>query len=245
MNSPITTQQELEALNSTLPAGMVAVFSVPDGYFEGFAFSVLSRIRESELVLAKDELADLSPFLANLPRQMPFSVPENYFSSLSNDIPLFTTDHLPSIFLEVNRKNPYIAPMGYFEDLPSAMLKQVTGEKQAKLVSLAPKRWMRMAAAAAVVGLIALASIVYFTGTEGTDLNKLSNNWVSKNLQGISDKDIEEFVQTTGATSLTPATDSPSKTAEVRVMLTDVSDGELDNFLADAPADDDEFIFIN
>lgn len=52
---------------------------VPKGYFDQFATSVMQRIEREELA---DELADLSPLLADAPKTMPFSVPAGYFDQL-------------------------------------------------------------------------------------------------------------------------------------------------------------------
>lgn len=246
MNSHNAIQEELKALNSALPPVKKPVFSVPDGYFENFAVSVLSKIKENKAISVEDELADLSPLLAGLSKKMPLSVPENYFTSLANEIPvLIGNDPLPSILQEVCRKNPYTFPSGYFENLSTQILNKVTAAPGAKVVSIGRPRWMRMAAAAVVIGIIALGSILYF-GNNGTiDPNQQPGTWIAKKLQDVSDKALEEFVNTADVTQNGTPAKTPARAAEVRSLLKDVSNDELDDFLAELPNDDDELILIN
>jgi hypothetical protein len=54
-------------------------FSLPEGYFEQFATQVMQKVRSGEVA---DELAELSPLLADAPKSMPYSVPAGYFDQL-------------------------------------------------------------------------------------------------------------------------------------------------------------------
>ena len=244
MNSHKTIQEELASLNSTLPPVKKPVFTVPDGYFENFSHTVLKKVKELEANSVDLELAGLSSLLSGLSKQMPYSVPENYFSSLANEIPvLIGNESLPSILQETRSKNPYQVPDGYFEQLPAIIINKVHSSG-AKVVSMGSSRWIRFAAAAIVIGILVLGSILYFRQSEVADPAWGPQNWVAENLKSVSDKDLEEFVQ---ATALPQAGSSGTakSTVEVRSMLTDVSDGELDDFLAAVPTDDDELILIN
>jgi len=100
------------------------IFSVPEGYFEGFAQQVLNRIKTGAGVLttaaevmktAAESLAPLAgevehaggdPFssiLAEIGRRTPYSVPEGYFEA---QLPLLTV---------ARGSNPYTIPADYFE----------------------------------------------------------------------------------------------------------------------------------
>ena len=88
-------------------------FSVPEGYFEGFAGSVMAKIKNSSAESAGDEISRLSPFLAGLPRSMPYSVPVNFFQSAINDLS-YVTGNDPS-FLKIschNRRDGDLPPLG-------------------------------------------------------------------------------------------------------------------------------------
>ena len=244
MDSRTTIQDELNELNSSLPPVKEPVFSVPDGYFENFAAIVLSKIKGEGAVSVSDELAGLSPLLAGLSKKMPLSVPENYFSSLVNEVPvLIGNDELPSILAEHQRKMPYTVPNGYFENLSEQILAKAS-PKQAKVISIGRPRWMKLAAVATVAGIIALSSILYFNNkTIDPDLQQ--DAWMAKNLKGVSDQALEEFVQSTEINTSNQVAHNPAQTAEVRTMLKDISTSELDAFLSDVPHDDDELTLIN
>jgi len=76
--------------------------------------------RRKEII---DELERMGSPLASMPSEMPYSVPENYFSSLSEDI----YDNIqfvlsPDPSLPVHKTMPYEVPAGYFDTLPTQML---------------------------------------------------------------------------------------------------------------------------
>lgn len=237
MNSRNTIQEELKALNSNLPPLEKPVFSVPDGYFENFAASVLLKLKAETAATAPDELAGLSPVLAGLSRKMPLSVPENYFASLANEIPvLIGNDPLPSILMDAGRQNAYTVPTGYFENLPAQLLAKVKSDSGAKVISMGRPRRMRMAAAAVITGCIALAAVLYFKTNNSVNPAQ-QDTWVAQELKGIPDSELEEFVNTTDVAGTTAST--PARATEVRSLLKDVSDSELESFLNAVPADDE------
>src|SRR5215211_6107060 len=98
MKTRIPIQNELKELNSSLPPEKgPEIYSVPDGYFENFAASVLLKIRGGQDSV-QEELESIAPFLAGIPRKTPFSVPENYFAQVTEGLPgLVQEDSLPQI----------------------------------------------------------------------------------------------------------------------------------------------------
>lgn len=87
----------------------------------------------------ENELSDISKTVANLPRENPFSVPENYFETL----PLRTTQ------IELLRQeNPFQVPEGYFEQF------RVTKPKTKTFALFTVKNFVRYAAAACITGVI-------------------------------------------------------------------------------------------
>jgi len=237
-------QDELRELNSTLPSHVKEpVFSVPEGYFENFAASVLARIKEETAVSAADELASLSPLLAGLSKKMPYGIPQNYFTTLSDDVPaLIQEDELPAILAAHPKTNPYEVPTGYFDTLPAQVVAKVA-PKQAKVVAFNRTRWMRMAAAALVAGVIAIGGLAYFNSRPATDLAQASNNWIANQLKNVSSQELEEFIETTDASASKQM--AANGTSEVRQLLKDVSVKEIDAFLAQIPTDDEELSIIN
>jgi hypothetical protein len=246
MNSRIHISEELRELNSSLPTYVnEPVFTVPDGYFDRFAASVLAKIKAMDASV-NDELNDLSPLLAAIPRKMPYTTPENYFSDLSQDLPaLMENDPLPSVLSEHHRQMPYETPAGYFDTLPATMLARVE-RPQAKVVPMRTRGWMRVAAAAMVAGIIAISGFFYFSGRSNNALDPESSpeEWVAKKLNGVSTDALEDFIETA---DITPngASMAQGRSTELRGMLSDVSDRELENFLEQVPTDDEELSVIN
>lgn len=244
MNTRTAIQTELNELNSSLPIEKQPVFTVPEGYFEGFAASVLAKIRGQHSMNTGDELSELSPMLAAISKKMPYSVPENYFSNLSADVPAIVGDEaLPTFLATHSKQMPYEVPAGYFENLPGAVLAKVA-KPQAKVVSMG-SRWMRYAAAAVVTGLIAVSGILYFKGDQTVDPSQQPEEWVAKKLKGVSNQALEEFINTTDYQSSGDELVQSKNGLDVGNMLDDVSTRELDAFLDQVPTDNDELSVIN
>lgn len=88
----VLLQIQLEDLRSETAAAPGRPGTVPAGYFEALPNAILQRIQAEEnqpgMAAVNAELEGLSPFLAAIPREMPFTVPSGYFESLgANHIP--------------------------------------------------------------------------------------------------------------------------------------------------------------
>jgi hypothetical protein len=65
--------------------------SAPAGYFDQLSVAVMARIADTDrtavpVTEAREELAALSPLLAEMPKTMPFSMPAGYFDQLSTTV---------------------------------------------------------------------------------------------------------------------------------------------------------------
>jgi hypothetical protein len=60
---------------------------VPEGYFEGFALTMLQKVRNSEV---RAELDEIAPLLNSVSKAMPYSLPEGYFEQWKPAIPVAT-----------------------------------------------------------------------------------------------------------------------------------------------------------
>lgn len=240
MNSRAHIQQELAQLESNLPYNVKEpVFNVPENYFEQFADRMLAKVRAAELNVSDPELYELAPTLAGLAKKMPLAVPENYFSTLSNDVPVLmrSTDELPSILSEQPRITPYTVPAGYFETQPAQILKKLKGKTAAKVVPMRTG-WMRMAAAAVFTGVIAVGALLS---------RQEVNNSVAANpavkagiLKGITAQDLDQFIKNTDAVYTDVAASGTANTATgADDLLQDVSNKELEAFLAALPPEED------
>src|SRR3954463_14078072 len=195
MNTRNTIQDELKALNSELESYPHSLpYSVPEGYFNSLAESILRRVKAQDLE-ASDEIAELSPLLSGLSKQMPFEVPADYFASNMDDLASISAGDENSVILSlIDKEMPYEVPYGYFEQLPVAVMNRVA-PKKAKVVSMARRGWMRVAAAAMVAGIITISGIFYFN--RGREIPVDNPQWVASKLKTVSDKELEEFVKTT------------------------------------------------
>jgi hypothetical protein len=242
MNSRDAIQQELSDLRSSLPFknDEQPVFTVPEGYFENFAASVWAKLKKQQEPGAADELKDLSPVLAAIPKQTPFDVPENYFTHLATGLPaLVKEEALPEFLQSHTKQMPYAVPDGYFEELTAQVAAKVAKPK-AKVVPLSV-RFMRYAVAATIIGVLAIGGFFYFGGNPTTiDPVKHPGAWVAQKLKNIPNRDLEAFLKNldTGFNSK-ELVQNGGKT-EVRNLLHDVSNTELDAFLKEMPADTEQ-----
>jgi hypothetical protein len=67
-------QMLIKIHNSRMP------LTVPDGYFEGFAQKMLTRVKMNEVAA---ELEESAPFLNNIPKKMPYHIPNGYFDQFN------------------------------------------------------------------------------------------------------------------------------------------------------------------
>ncbi len=76
------------------------------------------------------------------------------------------------------------------------------------------------------------------------DPAKQPGQWVAKNLEGVSNQALDEFIKTADLNASENIAKASNNT-EVRNMLKEVSDIELDAFLTAVPTDDEELLVIN
>jgi hypothetical protein len=249
MNSRIHIQSELEEINSSLPFNVkMPVFNVPEGYFESFANDVLAKVKGKQAVSVSDELSSISPLLAGISRKMPFSVPDNYFEE--GIFPPSITgeeDNLPEVLSAAGKLMPYEVPAGYFDRLPQQILQKVAEKPSAKVVSF-NRSWMRYAAAAVLIGFVALLGFFYLSGNKTIDPAKQPEAWIARKLKNISNQELEEFIKTASVINGTEMAKKEVKgngKYEVEKLLQDVSDTELDAFLKQVPSGVGEEPLIN
>jgi len=236
MNNRTAIKDELNELNSLLPLEKgPEVYSVPAGYFEGFAESVVQRLKIDSLS-SSEELEEIAPFLASLPKEMPFSVPDGYFSETTEGLSDWVKEESLPQFLQSGKQMPFSVPDGYFESLPGIILKKVS-PREAKVIPISSSRkWMRYAVAAMVAGIIAVSSVLYFgNNNQAIDPASESYEWVATNLKNVPNKELDEFINTTYISSSALANTNASDKTEVRKLLKDISDSEINKFLEEIP----------
>lgn len=255
MSSQKQIQDELRSLESGLPFNNSQPFSVPAGYFEGLPASILAKINAGESAVTS-ELQELSPLLISIPKEMPYSVPFSYFAENLENISSLSSEPEFTVLTSIGKTMPYTVPESYFDTLTGEVLNKIE-KPRAKVIPLFARSWMRVAAAAVVGGALFLAGYQYFS-REDQDIS-LANNTVDsvptivannaepieKEIKKVSTKELEEFIANvqvpTVQTSHKEAVLSGKK--DVKDLLKDVSDTEMETFLSTIPLGDEE-VFI-
>ena len=226
------------------------IYAVPAGYFEGLADQILDRIKALAASNAKEELKYLSPLLSNVSKEMPYTVPAGFFQDLSDDVLKKISEHedyqtsqeeigsLSPLLSSLKNKNPYSVPAGYFEALETKVVRNDSfGEKkEAKVISITRRRWYRLAVAAVVIGIVAIGGLLFIK----PGLNPVDNPqaWIEKNVKKVNKDKIDEFVSLADDDS-NEKVDSQSeaaKKAEIKELMKDVPEKEIEEFLNDAVA---------
>ena len=245
MTNRNTILNELKDLESSLGSySPQNLYTVPNGYFEGLPTQILNRIKALEAADAKEELEYLSPLLSNVSKRMPYSVPAGFFQNLSDNIVQQIGEHtnhqtseeelerLSPLLTSLKNKNPYSVPAGYFENLDTKVEK-----KEAKVISITKRRWYRLAVAAVFIGVVAIGALLFMNQGQ-PDINKNPRAWVNKNVnKKVSQEKIDEFVKLAEDESINTAEESDAtKQAEIKELMKDVSEKEIEDFLNDAVA---------
>jgi len=106
------------------------------------------------------------------------------------------------------------------------------------------RKWVRMSVAAVTTGIMAISGYLYFSQKNTGTSNGAP---VVVQLNSISTKELDEFIKSSDFT-LTGTENSRSVTSvepQVRNLLHNVSDKELDAFLSQVPNVDDELYRLN
>ena len=246
---------ELHELNSDLgELNQQPVFQVPGGYFDNLADEVLKKVKASEAASAKEELAILSPFLSAISKSTPYSVPVGYFERFENKLDqiIFAgkdqtvkeeLESLSPLLSGLKNRPTYTVPEGYFQHLHQPKEHAVPATKT-KVVSLTGRKWFRYAAAAIVVGFVAVIGLMLLNKKETIEPTDKSSAWVQTNMKKVSTDEINEFVELANATSSgIVKTDTKD---EINKLLKDVSDKEIQDFLNDTgTAETEDDLILN
>lgn len=218
-------------------------FSVPEGYFEGFAQGLMARIKAgagrdagiareataASPLLPEDvdtELAALSPLLAQLRHLGTFKAPEGYFEEISPILAL------------TRGKNPYSVPEEYFHGLPAEIEARVgepsEQQQQGKVITLGGRRtnWWKYSAAAVVAGLIVTIGWLRLH-VSGGDHHPASVD-IAATLPKVSDQELQSFLADQDTTLAQPTNNTATldfNDGNLKSLLGDVPDGELKQYM--------------
>lgn len=262
MSSQKHIYDELRSLDSTLPVpDNNPVYSVPEGYFNGLADRILAKVKQPEHSV-QTELESLSPLLAGIPKQMPYSVPSFYFDETLAGVSAAPTEPTSPVLEAISKTTPYQVPKGYFETLPPQIIAAV--QPKGKVVPLFARSWMKMASAAAVIGAIIFGGFQLLSNNAADERNGMadgtaitppqqqvaSNNQpILKEIKKASTKELEAFIATvrpaTTKAAVTTATQPETKKLEAEELLKDVSISEMESFLSAIPTMDEDVMITD
>jgi hypothetical protein len=231
---------ELESISPVVAKiSFVNPYQVPQGYFDGISDQVMLRIK-ADNVSAKEELENLSPLLSSLSKKVPYEAPAGYFSELSEhavagvkaiEFVNVELENLSPTMNSLRSANVYEVPSGYFDSLAENVLKNIRERKSAKVVSMTfGKKVMRYAVAAAFTGLLALGGWLYFNSSK-----QISTASIENTVKQVSEDEMMKFLES-DAVVVTESNSSNTEQmdeTDMKSMLTDVSDEELEQFAND------------
>lgn len=232
-----TILQELNELKSSLGSQLIAhPYQVPAGYFEGFAASMLNRIKALKARSVSEELDLLAPGLTGLPKTMPYAVPAGYFENLEGALlamvrpevsPAEELGSISPLLGSLKKQVPYSVPAGYFDQAPAIPEQQ----PQAVVVSFTKRSWFRYAAAAVITGVVLLAGLLYFGNNKPATAEQVIAK-VTKDVKKMNDVQQDNLIEllNTGNSGTETAKVNTPKTNELKDLLKDVSDEELKDF---------------
>lgn len=261
MTTRNTILNELNGLGSTLANYSPQNFyEVPDGYFEGLPNQVLARIKALEASNPHEELEMLSPLLNLISKEYPYSVPSGYFDALPENMltgikgnadyqdPSEELASISPMLGKISKVPPYSLPEGYFENLGNELKGKTREKLTAKLIPITGRKWFRYAAAAVVISFIAMGGWMVMVSKK-VDPVKNPDGWVAKNTKKISTEEIYNFINLADEELIKEgaAPDSNSANEEIRELMKDVPESEIQNFLNETAAleDNDADILLN
>ena len=238
---------------SRLELGLSTPYSVPAGYFDNLAGEIMDRIKANNKSSVEEELETLSPLLSKLDKKMPFSMPEGYFEELGETVMTgtraidFVNDELEKhspLMGDLKSKNVYSIPVGYFDNLPSQLLAKVKEKQPAKVVKMDFRnKFLKYAAAAVVAGVIILAGFLFINkpggGVSTDNMVAQADDKLQQEAQGqvklLSDDELARYIddQTSPLQELLNFSNSDLSSEDVKMMLADVPDDELKQYLED------------
>lgn len=244
MNRNIDILNELREISPVLAEiSPVNVFTVPEGYFDQLAV---------EILLKKEPVAENGSLLSGSKSQA-FSVPGGYFEGLAGSImnriktePVTDAREeisiLSPMLAGISREMPYQVPRSYFDNLAGRILDQ---RQEAKVVSITAARrslvprWMRVAAAACIAGLLMFGIYRIGAGKPGATVTTttamanmpsredVKNFDLEQELSKLSGDDINKYLCETGAV----ACNEPKKDDELNKEISEISDEALNDYL--------------
>ena len=125
------------------------------------------------------------------------------------------------------------------------MVKKATG-RETKVIVMGGRKWFRYAAAAVMIGFLATTALLFFNKQDTATTSPTSQELVKKMMKKVSTDEINSFVE---SSIETPVVAQVATTNEVKTLMKDVSDKEIQDFLTDTqsaePDNGDDDLILN
>jgi hypothetical protein len=212
-----TSKEILTELQEIAPnLGKVVIsripYAVPNGYFEGFAESLMNRIRMEETGLSESDAGHRNAEVS----------------------PLLEISEISPLLAGLKKKNTYQVPVGYFEslNLGTSISEKKPSEKKTKQAPVISLKFVKYAVAACIVALLG-------TAVFNLTYHKISDP--IKDLSTVSDQDMANYLDSddihwTPGISLSSVSIDFNE-SDVHDLLSTVPDDELEQYSATLPED--------
>lgn len=251
---------ELNELKSSLANVSVQnVYVVPVGYFDNLINEVLNRIKALDAEDASEELSYLSPLLNSISKEMPYTIPVDFFNQQEERLMQIVAgdneeqtaaeelETLSPLLSGLKKEMPYSVPQGYFDEINVQRNIEET-KPAAKVVSITKQKWFRYAVAATVIGFIAISGVLFLNKKETIDPKTHSSEWVDNSLKKVPTVEIDNFVQSTDIAIVDTKNEMKDKN-DVQELIKDIPDNDIQKFLdetvANEPDANDDDILMN
>ena len=199
----------------------------------------------------EEEIRSISPMVADMGLQNPYSVPSGYFDRLpaqllsaakaaDANVDEMAETELSPLLASLRTLPAYRVPVGYFDELTKNLVGPQTVPAPAKVIRMKRFGYRRLLAAAVVTGLVFLGSWFFFL--EGKNDGQAS---MAMKTPVISDKSIHDQTTKIPDAELLIYLDStedfgipdeviidPESGSDLAsLMLTDISDEELEDYI--------------
>ena len=223
--------------------GLSTPYAVPAGYFDNLPAAILKQVRSGsaptvDIESAGEEIAAISPLLSGISKKTPFTVPDNYFSQLSEKVVSGSVvdaelQTLSPTLESLKTVNVYQVPTGYFGQFPEHMIQMVGSSAPARVVKgNFGRRFIQYAAAAVFTGLMITTG--FFVLNRNQEPQQIvSTSGLREKASEASDEEILRYleIQPAPLPDSLLTSDREIKADAILEMLADVSDEELQQYI--------------
>ncbi len=171
----------------------------------------------------------------------PFTQPPDYFSGFTQKLLNKIADegHFSEIFAGISKQTPYSLPGGYFNEIGRKVLASVSSKPERPVRSL-KQSWRHLVAAAATLGIIVLAAVLFYS------YHNKAGDFALQKIENVSTERLNGFLGNLDSVQngqpVLSITKSDSKPVDFSQLFKKISDRDLKSFLEETGSNDDDFL---